>query len=243
MLGKKYADSVLSLANQVAENQYNTLSAAADMIFASLQGGGVLHVFGCGHSHIFCEECFYRAGGLVPVNPIFETSAMLHEGAVKSSHIEQMSGYAPLILDNYQVRAGEVIIIFSTSGINSLPIEMARYAKEKGLKVIAFSSNNYDRSQSRDKSGMRVPDYADLVIDTQVPKGDAMIELPDTGVRAVPGSTVVGTVLINMLIAEIMERYEQNGITPPVFTSGNTENGHEMNRGHIAAYKGRVKSL
>lgn len=243
MLGKEYAASVLKMAEQAADSQQETIAGAADMIYASLKEGGLLHVFGCGHSHMLCEECFYRAGGLVPVNPIFESSVMLHEGAVKSSHIERMSGYASLILDNYQVFPGESIIIFSTSGINSLPIEMAMAAKDKGLNVIAFSSDNYDSSMSRDKSGKRLPDLSDIVINTGVPCGDAMIILPRSGSRAVPGSTVVSTVLLNMLVAEVLERYEQDGRTPPVFASGNAGDGLARNQVYIKEYKGRVKSL
>lgn len=243
MLGKEYASSVLELAAQVAEHQGENLKAAAILIYESLKQGGLLHVFGCGHSHILCEECFYRAGGLVPVNPIFETSTMLHEGAVKSSYVEQMSGYAPLILGNYRLCAGEVIIVFSTSGINSLPIEIAHGAREKGLKVVAFSSTNYDNSMSRHESGKRLPDFADVVIDTEIPRGDAMIDLPSAGIKAVPGSTVVGAVLLNMLVAEIFELYEKDGITPPVFVSGNTQDGHERNQAYIEAYKDRIKSL
>lgn len=243
MLGKKYAEAVLELAQQTAESQIENISAAADMIYASIKQGGLLHVFGCGHSHMLCEECFYRAGGLVPVNPIFESSVMLHEGAVKSSSIERMSGYAPLILENFQVAAGEVIIIFSTSGINSMPIEMAIAAREKGMKVIAFSSTNYDGSMSRDKSGKRLPDFADLVIDNEIPRGDTMLTLEKSGVRAVPGSTVVGATLLNMLIAEIFERYEADGETPPVFVSGNTNGGYHQNQSYVKQYKNRVRAL
>lgn len=243
MLGKQYASSVLTLAQQVAENQLENINAAADMVYESLKNDGLLHVFGCGHSHMLCEECFYRAGGLVPVNPIFETSTMLHDGAVKSSQIERMSGYAPVILDNYTLRPGEVMLVFSTSGINSMPIEIAQGAKERGLKVIAFSSENYDASMSRDKSGKRMPDFADLVIDTGVPKGDTMVTTSRFGIAAVPGSTVVGAMLLNMLIAEILERYEQDGEQPPVFISGNTKGGFEKNEANIQAYKGRVRAL
>lgn len=241
MLGKEYADRALSLARQVMETQGAQIEAAADRIFASLRQDGLLHVFGCGHSHILAEECFYRAGGLVPINPIFESSAMLHEGAVKSSMVERMPGFARLILDNYATKPGECLIIFSTSGINSVPVEMALAARERGLTVIALTSGCYGGVAPRSKSG-RLQDVADLVIDTQIPKGDALLRIRDD-IRAVPGSTVVGCIVLNALIAEILERYTRAGLTPPVFVSGNTEGGFEKNRRYIEAYRGRVKSL
>lgn len=91
-------------------------------------------------------------------------------------------------------------------------------------------------------TGEHLADIADLVIDTQIPCGDALLRLSST-VSAVPGSTVVGCTLLNALIAEILERYRQNGMTPPVFTSGNTEGGYEKNLGYIAAYRNRVRAL
>lgn len=242
MLSKVYADKVLALARQVMDTQSPRISQAADAIFASLLQDGLLHVFGCGHSHILSEECFYRAGGLVPINPIFETSTMLHEGAVKSSKIERMSGYAEVILCNYEVHADECLLIFSTSGINPLPIEMALAAKKKGLFVIAVTSGCYGDAYSRFRTGEHLADVADLVIDTQIPCGDAMLDLSPS-LSAVPGSTVIGSLLLNALIAEILERYQTSGLLPPVFTSGNTEGGYEKNTQYIESYKARVRAL
>ena len=243
MIGKQYASEILGLTQKVIDNQFEQIERAADAIYASLKEGGLLHVFGCGHSHMLMEECFYRAGGLVPINPIFETSTMLHEGAVKSSMIERMSGYAHLILDNYEVKAGEVILVFSTSGINSLPIEMALAAKEKGLTVVAFTSLNYENQKSRHSSGEKLCDVADIVINTQAKQGDAMVEYKKLGISAVPGSTVIAATILNTLIAEIIGRYEEEGLTAPVFISGNLDNGMERNRENIEKYRYRIKAL
>jgi len=243
MIGKQYAAEILELTQRVVDNQFEQITAAADRIYASLKEGGLLHVFGCGHSHMMMEECFYRAGGLVPINPIFETSTMLHEGAVKSSMIERMSGYAPLILDNYEVKAGEVILVFSTSGVNSLPIEMALAAKEKGLTVVAFTSLNYRNQQSRHESGKKLKDVADIVIDTQAKQGDAMVRYERIDISAVPGSTVISVTVLNTLIAEIIGRYDQEGLTAPVFVSGNIENGMERNQENIDKYRFKIKAL
>ena len=243
MVGKQYATAILELTQQVIDNQYENIIKASNTIYTSLKEGGLLHVFGCGHSHMLMEECFYRAGGLVPINPIFETSTMLHEGAVKSSMIERMSGYAHLILDNYEVKAGEVILIFSTSGINSLPIEMALAAKGKGLTVVGFTSLNYQNQKSRHSSGKKLCDVADIVINTQAKQGDAMVEYKKLGISAVPGSTVISTTVLNTLIAEIIGHYEEEGLTAPVFVSGNLENGMERNQANIEKYRYRIKAL
>jgi len=243
MVGKQYASQALQLAQQVIDNQFGQISSAADRIYGSLKEGGLLHVFGCGHSHMFMEECFYRAGGLVPVNPIFETSTMLHEGAIKSSLIERMPGYAPLILGNHNVKKGEVLLIFSTSGINALPIEMALAAKEKGLTTIALTSLNYKDTASRYETGERLCDVVDLVIDTQTPCGDAIMTYEKSNVRAIPVSTLLGVTILNTLMAEIVERYDNDGLIPPVFISGNLEGGLERNKAYLDEYQFRVRAL
>jgi len=243
MVGKQYASDVLGLAQEAVESEYEQIVEVAAVIFNSLKDGGVLHVFGCGHSHMFMEECFYRAGGIAPINPLFETSTMLHEGAIKSSLIERMSGYAKHVLDNYETRPGEVLLVFSQSGINSFPIEMAIAAKEKGLITVAFSSMNYRNASSRHPTGEKLCDVADFVINNHSPYGDAMVSYEKSGVRAVPSSTVLSMILLNMLVSEIIECYEKSGLTPPTFVSGNTEGGMERNKVFLEEYKARVKAL
>ena len=243
MVGKQYASDVISLMQTAVKSEYDKIVEVAAKIFESLKDGGVFHVFGCGHSHMFMEECFYRAGGLAPVNPLFETSTMLHEGAIKSSLIERMSGYAPFVLDNHVTRPGEVIIIFSQSGINSFPIEMAIAAKEKGLITVCFSSLNYRDVASRHPTGEKLCDVVDYVINNHAPYGDAMVTYEKSNVKAVPSSTVLSMLLLNMLVAEIIDFYEKEGLKPPAFVSGNTEGGLERNMVYLDEYKPRVKAL
>jgi len=240
-IGKEYTSKVLEMAQNVIDDQFGQITCAADKIYASLKNGGVMHVFGCGHSHIFAEECFYRAGGLVPVNPIFESSAMLHEGAIKSSYVERMSGYASLILDNYDVKAREVILIYSTSGINTLPIEMALAAKEKGMTVVAVTSLNYRAVASRYKTGQRLCDVADIVINNNVPCGDALLKFESR--NAVPCSSIIGITILNTMIAEVLARYEKDGRPLPVFVSGNIEGAQDVNEAFIAEYRHKIKAL
>ncbi|WP_053218170.1 SIS domain-containing protein [Virgibacillus senegalensis] len=243
MLEEDYASKVKELLDEVQDRQAGVIKQAAALIADSIINDGLLHLFGCGHSHMLVEEVFYRAGGLVPISPIFETSTMLHEGAVKSSKIEKMQGYAVHILDNYTLKEDEVIIIISNSGINSLPIEMAMVAKRKGLKVIALTSTSYLSKRSRHPSGKKLYDLADIVIDNMLPYGDALVKIPDTELHMGPGSSVVGAFLINTLMVRVVEELRASGITPPVFVSGNVEGGMEYNQKYIDQYQERIKHL
>jgi uncharacterized phosphosugar-binding protein len=243
MLETQYAIKVQKCMELVKNTQLESIKNAAILIAESIKNDGLLHLFGCGHSHMLVEEVFYRAGGLVPINPIFETSTMLHEGAVKSSKIERMQGYAEHIFNNYSFKKDEVIILISNSGINSLPIEMAIEAKKKGLKVIALTSSSYAERESRHPSGQKLCDLADLVIDNMLPYGDALVEVPNTELKMGPGSTVVGAFIINMLMARLVEELQSRQIEPPIFVSGNVEGGMEFNQKYIDKYQSRIKHL
>ena len=168
---------------------------------------------------------------------------MLHEGAVKSSKIERMSGYAEHILDNYAVKPGEVIVVISTSGVNSLPIEMALAAKERGLKVVAICSSAYYEDPSRHPDGRRLRDVADLVIDNHIPHGDALVDVPGSNVKMASGSTVVGSVILSMMMTAVAENLAARGLKPPVYVSGNIPGGLELNQGYIDKYRSRIKHL
>lgn len=243
MLANEFVNKIIGHILAVESQERESIRQAAEWIADSIARDGLVHLFGCGHSHLLAEDFFYRAGGMVPVNPILETSVMLHEGAVKSSKIERMAGYAEHILDNYTVTPGEVIIVISNSGINSLPVEMAQAAKAKGLKVVALCSSAYYGDETRHPSGKRLRDIADLVIDNHMPHGDALVEIPSTSVKMASGSTVIGSVILNMVMTSVAEKLVERGIEPPVYVSGNIPGGFERNQAYIDKYRKRIKHL
>jgi uncharacterized phosphosugar-binding protein len=225
MLAQDYFNQLTKVMQNIKQHEMASIRQAASWIAESVAQDGLVHLFGCGHSHLLAEDIFYRAGGLVPVNAILESSLMLHEGAVKSSKVERLPGYAELILDNYTVKPGEVMIIISNSGINSLPVEMAMAAKAKGLMVVAVSSGDYKTAESRHPSGKRLRDVADLVIDNHVPFGDALVQMPGSTVKIASGSTIAGSLILNMIMVTVVEQLLARQIHPPVFMSGNVPGG------------------
>jgi uncharacterized phosphosugar-binding protein len=243
LLDQHFIKSISDHIRLIVEEETPQIRKAAAWIADSIAEDKLLHLFGCGHSHILVEDVFYRAGGLVPVNALFESSIMLHEGAVKSSRIEQMEGYARHILDNYIVYPDEIMIIISNSGINGLPVDMALEAKARGLKVVALTSSAYFNDESRHSSGKKLCDIADLVIDNHLPHGDALVEVPSLKMSIVSGSTIIGSLILNMLVTMIIENLLDRGIVPPIYTSGNVSEGHERNKRFIELYRRRIKNL
>jgi uncharacterized phosphosugar-binding protein len=239
-----YRRKVFELLHNIEEKEIDNIKNAAEIIVDVLNNDGVLHVFSSGHSHIVIEEMFYRAGGLVPVNPIFDTGLMLHEGARKSSKIERLSGYAEIILANHDTREGEPMIIVSSSGINPVIVEMAMLARKKGLKVIAVTSRNITgKLQSRHKSGKKLIDLADIVIDNCIRDNDAAVPLDDTGQRVGPLSSLASLFIVNSIIVETSFMIKAKGKTPLVFKSANMPGGDEHNQKLIDKYKDRIKGL
>lgn len=239
---QQYMEKVNQLLKQVTQNEKNAMNKAAEKIATALQNDGVLHLFGSGHSHMLAEELHYRAGGLVPVNPILHEPLMLHEGAVKSSEIERKEDYAKVFMSKQDIRPKDILIVISTSGRNAVPVDVALFAREKGVYVIAVTSTNYSRSQpSRHSSGKRLYEVADLVLDTHIPLGDALLSHGNVDARFAPGSTVVGAAMLNAIVAETINMITEAGAEPPIFLSANVKGGDERNKALIEKYGGRVK--
>jgi len=169
------------------------IEAAGRILYETLKQDGMLYAFGSGHSHMMAEELFYRAGGLAAVCPIFDTAAMLHESAAKSSQIERMSGYAAPLLSRYPIGPKDCLLVFSNSGINPLPIELAECAKAKGAKTICITSLVNRTSPSRHPEGKRLSEVCDVCIDSHVPKGDALVQVCADGTKAGPVSSLAGS--------------------------------------------------
>jgi uncharacterized phosphosugar-binding protein len=201
-------------------------------------------MFGCGHSHILTEEVFYRAGGLVPVRPIFYEPLMLHEGAVLSSELERRNGLAASFMDDQDIRKGEVVFVLSTSGRNPVPVDAALAAKAKGAFTVGITSIEYSHSQpSRHISGRRLSDAVDLAIDNHAVIGDAVLTHERVKVPFTPTSTVVGAAILNAVLAQAIADLAERGIEPPVYLSGNIDGAEAHNESLIAKYRERIPLL
>jgi len=239
-----YIEKVQQLISQAARTQGEAMEEAARRIADCIAAGGVIHVFGTGHSHMPSEEIFYRAGGLACVNPIIDEAFMLHHGAEKSTAAERLPGIARIVLDREDVRPGEVLIIFSNSGVNAVPVEMAHEAIARGLQVIAFTSLTYAaQTEPKNPLGKRLHEMAHVVIDNQGVRGDSVISLPGLDATVGGTSTVVGLTLLNAIMVRASERLLEMGITPPVFISSNMPGASENKAKPPRKYRGPVGGL
>jgi uncharacterized phosphosugar-binding protein len=239
-----YIDEVLRLLRTVEDTQVEVIKAAAELVAEAMANNHLLHVFGTGHGHILAEELFYRAGGLLPINPILDSGLMLHEAALASSQLERLPGYAQVVLSSHNLEPGDVMLVASSSGINSVPVEAALYAKERGLKVIALTSIAHSQSAlPRHPSGKKLYARADVVIDNCGIPGDAILEVEGLPGRICPTSTVIGAALLHWLEHEVVQNLLERGIIPEIVISANVPGGDDNNAAGFACYRSRVRCL
>lgn len=240
----KYFEKAKEKIELVEKNESGKLREAAEKVAEAIQNGGIIQLFGCGHSHILTEEVCYRAGGLVPINPILYEPLMLHEGALRSSELERQNGLAQEFMKDQDIRKEDVMFVISTSGRNPVPVDVAQEAKAKGAFVIGITSMEYSQSQpSRHDSGKHLYNSVDLVIDNYSAKGDASLTYEKVSVPFGPTSTVVGAVILNAILAEAVKIMADKGFEPPIFLSGNIDGADEHNRRLVEKYQGRIGVL
>ncbi len=229
----------------VRSQQGAAIAEAAEVLADTLSGGGLIYVFGCGHSAALSMDLFYRAGGLMLVQPIFDDRIVLTRRPVtETTEWEQKEGWAGGLLEQVGARAGDALVVFSTSGRNGAPIDVALAAKAAGLPVVAVTSRAYASSlPSRHSSGKRLHEVADYVLDNQVDPGDAAVSLPGLEQKVGPTSTALSSAIAQALMVEVTAKLLARGETPPVYVSANIPGGMEHNQAVLARYRGRIRFL
>lgn len=219
-----YINRLTELASQAGEHNDAALDAAAERFAASLAGDGLVHLFGSGHSVLPCQESFPRYGSYVGFNPLTDPRLMWHDvlgtgGVRELLWLERTEGYIAKFLDQQPLNAGDCLVVFSHSGRNAAGIEAALYAKQRGLFVVAVSSGAMLVQAATHSSGQRLPDVADVFIDTLSPVEDAIVPI-DGWSRPVSGSsTVLAMILTHELIARTAQRLADQHIELPTFAS------------------------
>ena len=211
----------------VVEAQLPVIRQTADLFAATILAGRMVHLFGSGHSRILVEEMWPRYGSFPGFNPIVELSLSFHNlvvganGQRQAMFLENVSGLAARILRNFQLSPQDSALVVSSSGCNIVPIEMAEEFQRRGVKVVAIISRAHsEASTSQRADGKKLQDFADLILDTGAPVGDAMVRVPGLETPVSPGSTVGGCLLVNSIKAEVAARLTAAGHPPKVLTAG-----------------------
>jgi uncharacterized phosphosugar-binding protein len=223
---KQYLEKAKYITSIVA-HQEPIIMEIAELFTQSILNGRMVHLFGSGHSRIMVEEMWPRYGSFPGFHPIVELSLTFHNQVVgangqrQAMFLENVSGLATRILRNFDISNQDSALIISSSGCNVVPIEVAEQFKLREIPVVALVSRlHLEGSDSKRSDGKKLTDFADYVLDTGAPLGDAMIKIDGMETPVSPGSTLGGILLINCLKAEIANILVRNGKSPKVLSSG-----------------------
>lgn len=237
-----FLSTVLDLLDELNSDTAE-INLAAEWCADSISDGGLVHVFGAGHSHMAAEEAFHRAGGLVPVNAVLVEWLMVHQGGRRAALLERQPGLGELIVSTEPVAEGDVFFVVSNSGRNPVPIEVARAAKSRGAKVVAITSLEHSQGvAARGGLGVKLADVADLVLDNHAPLGDAAVPVGDD-LKVGGVSSVMTLVLVQSIVVETVKLLVARGLQPPVFKSGNVDGSEEWNAEQLKRLGARVPTL
>ncbi|MEU6917468.1 SIS domain-containing protein [Streptomyces olindensis] len=240
-----FAGESLAVLRKVIESSHDDVAAAAELVAACVRSDGVVQAFGTGHSQALVLELAGRAGGLVPTNRLSIADLVLYGGEDPSTLddplLERRAGVAARIYELAAPHPQDLFVVISNSGVNSVIVEMALHAKERGHRVLALTSLTHTRAvPAAHPSGRKLADIADVVLDNAAPRGDSLLELPGGG-SVCALSTLTGVMLVQMTVAEAAGRLLAAGERPPVYVSANVPGGFEGNLELEKKYAGRIR--
>src|SRR6195256_3365082 len=245
-----YFEKAVGLLREVRELELSAIDQAAEICTSSIAAGGLVFLFGNGHSRMLCEEMTPRQGCFPGFVALVELALSNHANIVGTNglrgplFLERYEGYAEEILKGFHFGPHDAFIVISTSGIRPVVVEMAAGARRRGLPVIGIVSRRHcEHVSAAHSSGKKLIDFCDVVIDNHCPMGDCVLQLDGLEWRTGPASTVAGGFIINMLRCEVAERLLERGIKPLMLPS------HQLpgNQGAVDQlerfYEGYRKSL
>lgn len=222
-----YISKAHELLEKIEATQSENIAAAAREMANSIAAGGLVHVFGSGHSAIPVQDIFPRYGSFVGFHPLLDPRLMWTTvtgpgGARELLWLERKEGYIANFLQNFTLGGRDVMLVYSHGGLNAAPVEVAAYAKERGSLVVAVTSGeNYRTARATHSSGKRLGDLADILIDNCVPLEDAMVHIDGQAEPVGAGSTLAAVAISMSLVVEVAQLLVQEGHKLSVFVSPN----------------------
>jgi uncharacterized phosphosugar-binding protein len=246
---RSYLDAVNGILERILAEEATAIRTAAGMLADQIAEDRLVHVFGPGgHSNLAAQEVFFRAGGLMHVAAILDEGTLLSNGALRSMAIERTPGYGRIVIEDRGLGAGDLLVLVNAYGINAALIDAALTARERGVRLIGISSREHAEQTAADHPARHpgranVHDLVDVAIDSKVPVGDAVMDVPGATERIAAISTFTNAYVLNCLVLATVEALIARGIEPPVWRSGNAPGGDAANARFLGRFRGRVRAL
>jgi uncharacterized phosphosugar-binding protein len=246
---KLYHKEVFGIIDEIQATEVDHILQAARMVADQVKQDKIIYVFGPGgHSNLAAMEVFFRAGGLMNVSAILNQETMLSNGALKSMQVERLPGYGKIVIEDYGIGKGDLLIIVNAYGINSATIDACLTAQAHGAKVIGVSSHEHANSCPKDHparhpSKKNLHEIVDCSVDCKIKLGDATIQLPGFEQKIGALSTYANAYVMNCIMIEAINMLVNEGIKPPVWRSGNCPGGDEWNNKYLTKFRKSVRCL
>lgn len=246
---RRYLAEAVRYMTAIDDEESAALDAAAALVADQVARDELVWVYGPGgHSNLAAQEIFFRAGGLMHISAILDEGTLLSNGALRSMAIERTPEYGRIVIENCGIGAGDLLILVNAYGINAALIDAALTARKLGIRTIGFSSRSHAEQTAPDHparhpSGANLHDVVDIAVDTKVPVGDAVVELPGVTERVGAVSTFANAFALNSLVMRSIELLVERGVTPPIWRSGNASGGDETNATSLDRFRGRTPWL
>ncbi len=245
----EYLDKIVAHLRLLHDEDADAIRAAARLVAKQIKQDKIVYAFGPGgHSNIGAMELFFRAGGLMHISAMLDEGTLLSGGALRSMAIERTPGYGKIVIEDYGLGAGDLLILINAYGINSAVIDAALEARRRGVTIIGVTSVRHAAATAPDHparhpSKQNLSDLVDVVLDSKIEVGDVVIRIEGQEQRVGPLSTFATSYLLNAMVAEAVALLAEEGVQPPIWQSGNSPGGDEANARFIARFKGRIKKL
>lgn len=245
----QYYEKVVAHIHSLAEEESNEICRAARLIANQVKQDKLVYVYGPGgHSNLGAQELFFRAGGLMHISAMLDEGTLLSGGALRSMYIERTPGYGRIVVDDYGLAQGDLLIIVNAYGINSATIDAALEARQRGVKLIGVTSVRHAKATppehpARHPSKKNLYELVDVVLDSKVEVGDVLVSIEGLEQKVAAVSTFANAFLLNSMTAKAVELLVKEGVKPPVWMSANATGGDEANNRFIDRFKGRIKKL
>ena len=245
----RYLEAIIDHLRRLHDEQADAISQAARIIADQIKSDRLVYAYGPGgHSNLASQELFFRAGGLMHVSAILDEGTLLSSGALRSMAMERTPGYGRIVIEDYGLGPGDLLLLVNAYGMNAALIDAALEARRRGVRTIGVTSVRHAAATppdhpSRHPTRKNLYELVDLVVDSQIEVGDAVVEIPGFDQKVAAMSTFANAYLLNAIAAETVELLVREGVPPPVWKSGNSPGGDEANERFIARFKGRIKML
>lgn len=241
-----FYEEMLKVVDVLEGKEMDNIRKAFEVCAETIAQGGVVHVFGSGHSVGFGMELAGRPGSLVPFHTIVTSDFVLH-GKVSLAEFkdpdnifERRADIADRLYDLYDIRPQDSFIIISNSGINGVVIDFAIKAKQEGHKVIVVTSWQHTSAEaSRHPSGKKLYEMGDVVIDNCGPQGDALIETGKIE-KICSISSITGAFIAQSITTETCRLLSERGVELPLLLSEDSEENRRHNAELRQKYAGRI---